>query len=309
MQRRLLQVAVIAVGLLGAQGLAGQSSPGRAQEAKPSAPAAGTPGQKSDDAQATPSQPSASPSDLLPEIPPPPKGKMTLMGGTVRKLDRVRDQVVVRIYGGKDVKALFDERTRIYRDGEKATYKELSEGAHVYLDTVLDGSKLFARNIFVQSKASAGESQGQVVRYDGNKGELWLRDRLSSSVLRMQVSPNVEVSEAGRSLRAADLQPGTLVALDFSPDGSGHSVVRKVSVLATPGSSFTFAGRVSHLDMHSGLIVLVDPRDRKNYEVSFDPKVIKPGPELREGADVTATTSFDGRRYVASDIRVERGNQ
>ena len=247
--------------------------------------------------------------DLLPEMPPPPKGKPTLMGGTIRTMDRVRDQLVVQIFGGKDTKALFDERTHIYRDGEKGSSRDLRAGEHVYLDTVLDGSKIFARNIYVVTKAGGGESQGQVVRYDQGKGELLLRDRLSSSVVKLRVASNTLVLDGDRSVTVSELRPGSLVSVDFRADGNGQSTARKVSILAKPGSSFVFVGKVTHLDLHGGLLVLSDPRDHKTYEVNFNPSVVQPGSDLKEGADVTVTTGFDGTRYTAKEIAVNGGKE
>jgi len=50
--------------------------------------------------------------------------------------------------------------------------------------------------------------------------------------------------------------------------------------------------------------VLVDPRDDKRYEVSFDSARFPMSHELHEGADLTVTADFDGARYVASKIAI-----
>src|SRR5690348_15128886 len=53
------------------------------------------------------------PNSLLPNPPAMPKGKATLIGGTISNMDRVRDQITVRPFGGSDMKILFDGRTQI----------------------------------------------------------------------------------------------------------------------------------------------------------------------------------------------------
>ncbi len=66
--------------------------------------------------------------DLLPQA----KGPTTLVGGTVRNLDYVRDQVTVRVFGGRDLVVLFDDRTHFYRDGLEGSIRDLQTGVRVY---------------------------------------------------------------------------------------------------------------------------------------------------------------------------------
>jgi hypothetical protein len=63
-------------------------------------------------------------------------------------------------------------------------------------------------------------------------------------------------------------------------------------------------GRVAHLDLHLGLPALVDPREQKSYEISFDPTTVRLESNLRGGADATVAASFDGTRYSATAITV-----
>jgi hypothetical protein len=81
-------------------------------------------------------------------------------------------------------------------------------------------------------------------------------------------------------------------------------VASKIVILAVPGTAFVFVGNVTSLDLHSGLLVLVDPRDDKRYEVSFDSARFPMSHELHEGTDLTVTADFDGARYVASKIAI-----
>ena len=61
------------------------------------------------------------PASLLPDLPKLPDAKASLIGGTVGRLDRVRDQITVQIFGGGKMKIFFDPRTHIYHDGAEAS--------------------------------------------------------------------------------------------------------------------------------------------------------------------------------------------
>ena len=65
-----------------------------------------------------------------------------------------------------------------------------------------------------------------------------------------------------------------------------------------------FTGNVVFLDLHTGSLALVDPRDDKRYEISFDPNRFAISREVHEGSDVTVTANFDGTRYSASAVTV-----
>jgi hypothetical protein len=81
-------------------------------------------------------------------------------------------------------------------------------------------------------------------------------------------------------------------------------VASQIAILATSGSSFVFVGNVAVLDLHSGLLVLVDPRDDKRYDVFFDSARFPMSREIHEGADVTLTADFEGSRYVARALTI-----
>ncbi|MGA8149637.1 MAG: hypothetical protein WB952_01575 [Terriglobales bacterium] len=240
----------------------------------------------------------------LPELLPRPEGKATLIGGTITKIDRVRDGITVKVFGSGNARIIFDGRTHVYRDGVAASPSSLQNGQRVYVDTMLAGVNIFAKNIRVVTQGPAGESVGQVVRFNAQTGELVLRDQISPQNVGLRVSPTTVISRDGRTISTEQLLPGTLVSVTFQ-SGGGRSVAREISVLAAPGNAFVFVGRVVHLDLHLGLLVVVDPRGQKSYEISFDPGVISVSDNLREGATVEATTTFDGRHYMASAIKVE----
>src|SRR5579863_6711421 len=82
----------------------------------------------------------------LPGLLPQPTGKPTLIGGTIFKIDRVRDQMTLNLFGGGRTRILFDARTHIYRDGVVASPGDLQNGTRVYVDTVLAGVDIFAQS-------------------------------------------------------------------------------------------------------------------------------------------------------------------
>lgn len=238
--------------------------------------------------------------DLLPQA----HGQTTLVGGTVRTLDHVRDQVTIRVFGGGEMVVLFDGRTHFYRDGQAASSLELQTGERIYVDTAMAGSKIFARSLRVLSASANGQSNGQIQSFDPGSGELLLRDVLAAEPARFRLAPNATVLQDGHAASRADLRTGSLVSLKFSPAAKGPGLIQEISILAQPGGTFVFSGRVSHLDLHTGLLVLVDPRDSKSYDIHFDPATTGVEDRLFEGGDVTVTTSFDGARYTANSIVV-----
>jgi hypothetical protein len=241
--------------------------------------------------------------ELLPEPPSLPQGKATLVGGTLTKLDRVRDQITVRPFGGKDVRILFDGRTQIYRDGTKIPLTELRGGEKIYVDTVLDGSTIFAKNIRLLTRASTGESRGQIVSFDRDTSELVVNDVLSPKPVKLRIAPDTKITRDQQSASVADLHLRSLIEVKFETE-SGQIVAREIAIKAQPGTDFSFAGRVTNLDLHAGLLVLEDPRDRKTYEVHFDPATVRINGDVVEGAEVAVTADFDGTRYTTNAILV-----
>ncbi|HWY57386.1 MAG TPA: DUF5666 domain-containing protein [Terriglobales bacterium] len=238
---------------------------------------------------------------FLPDLPAMPRGKSTVIGGAIREVDGVRDQLTLNIFGGRSMRVLFDERTQVYRDGVKASLRDLRAGDHVSVETVLDGTTVFARSIHMLSQLPEGECQGQVISYDRSKGELEVRDSLSPEPIKLHVSSATTIVRQGQESSSGDLRAGTLISIQFQSDNTGQNVVRKIAVLAAPGSAFVFSGNVAFLDLHRGLMVLVDPDDR-HYEISFDPDRFVMSRDVHEGSAVTVTASFDGSRYSASAV-------
>ena len=262
-------------------------------------------------AQSSPASPPESPSPsptgkaVVDQEPALPKGKSTVIGGTVTNLDRVRDEMTLRVFGGKEkMKVLFDPRTKIFRDGAPVTFRDLRNEDHVSVETRLDGTAVFAQRIQIFGKSSLGQCSGQVLSYDPGRGELTIHDPLTPQPVKLQLTSSTSVSgsEKGRSYSIADLRKGALVSAEFAPDPSGKRVARQLEIQALPGTTFTFSGNVSYLDVHSGVLVVTDPRDNKTYEISFSTNRLPIGRNVHEGSDVTVAAVFDGSRYNATDI-------
>ena len=243
------------------------------------------------------------PSSLLPDLPPVPRANATLVGGTIAKLDRVRDRVVMKVFGGGDMTVLFDPRTVVYRSGKEVSIADLQQGDRVYLDTILDGDTVFARTIRLGGTRASGESQGVVVKYRADRNELTLRDSLSPKSVQVLLNSKTQVVQAGRQVSANILSPGSLVSITFSAEGDGHNIAREVSILALPGQHFTFSGAVVHVDLRTGLLVLKSSTDNKTYDLYLSPSVA-PDENLHAGATVTAVTDYDGSRYVARNLTI-----
>ena len=184
------------------------------------------------------------PASLLPDLPPVPRANATLIGGTIGRLDRVRDQVTLNIFGGGRTTVLFDPRTKVYRGSTEVTISDLREGDRAYLDTILDGSTVFARSIRLTGAKAVGESQGVVLQYRPDRGELTLRDGISPVPVRIRTSTTTKFVQDNRAVTASTLQSGSLISVTFSSEGNGRDLAREISILALPGARFTFSGEV-----------------------------------------------------------------
>jgi hypothetical protein len=241
--------------------------------------------------------------NILPDLPPLPSGRSTEIGGTIRNVDHVRDQLTLSVFGGRDLRVLFDERTLVFRDGKRISLRELRSGERGSVETLLDGTAVFARSIHVLTRAIDGECQGQVLNFDPATGELTVRDSLSSQPMKFRVPQGTAISGDVRGgVAAANLNAGSLVKLNFQP-GGGRGVVTRVTVLAAPGEQFVFSGRVTYLDISAGKLAIVDPRDQNRYDVTFDPQLAAIN-NVHLGNDVVVNATFDGTRYSASSIKL-----
>lgn len=240
-----------------------------------------------------------------------PKGKSTVIGGEIGKVDPVRDQLLLNVFGGgPHLKLLYDERTQAYRNGQKISVLQLHPEEHASVETTLDGTKVFALRIHILSQMPEGECRGQVVSYNPQTGELKVNEGLSEEPITLHVPSGTPIGRVGQKTFSAqqtglsDLSRGALVDVQFQ-SSKGHGVATRVNILAVPGSAFVFSGNLSFLDAHAGRLVIVDPNNNESYQVFFDSSRFPVSSQLHEGSRVRVTTSFDGTKYVASDIMIE----
>jgi hypothetical protein len=253
---------------------------------------------------------SVSASGDIPGLPPRPQGKSTILGGQIRTIDPVRDELTLKAFGQRPLKILFDERTQVYRDGKKIPLRDLSPTAHASVQTLLDGTDVYALSIHMLSQSPDGDYQGRVLNFNSGTNELTINSVMFHEPIKLVVPPGTPVVRLGQtaftaaSLGPADLVRGALISVDFAPDGKGHGIANRISVLARPGSAFVFVGNVTALDIHAGTLALVDPVDDKTYQISFDSASLPTTQKLHSGDHVLVTADFDGARYVASVITI-----
>ena len=232
-----------------------------------------------------------------------PAGKTTLLGGKISSVDHIRDSIVLEVFGGGRYAVLFDDRTRVFTQGRQEPVDALRAGQRAYVDTMLDGTAIFARNIRLDGELPTGQGTGQVLSFDPRNGELTLRDTLDPQPVRLHLAPEASILRDGRAVQLSELRSGTLVNITFTlASQGGRPEVRELSIVASPGEQFIFSGRVQFIDERRGLLVIVDPRDNKSYEVYFTPGAERQVRDVHEGTNITATTSFDGRRYLVQSI-------
>jgi hypothetical protein len=239
-----------------------------------------------------------------------PRGKSTVIGGRISSVDPVMDQLTLKVFGGgRPMKVLFDERTQVYRDGVKTSLRDLRANDHASVETMLDGTTVFARSIHMLSRSPEGECQGQVVSYEAGTGELTVTESLSPELIKLHVPAGTAIVREGQAASASgsagvsDLVKGTLISATFSSDNKGQGIANRIAVLATPGSEVSFTGNVTFLNLRSNQLVVAD--NDQSYKIAFDPAAFPATRNLREGASVKVTAEFDGTRYVARAITIQ----
>jgi len=235
--------------------------------------------------------------------PPLPDTKATLIGGIVDGMDRVRNHITVRPFGGKKMKLVYDERTRFFRNGVETTFAGVKKGDRVYIDTQLDGSTVFARNVRVRNEQEAADARGQVMSVEG--GRIGVKDDLSGQTVTFVADGNTKVTKSGQSATLAEVKEGSLVNVTFKPDRADRGAAQEIKLIATPGDTFTFNGKITHLDMAHGMMAVQNQSDNRNYEITFDTNA-EGHDELGVGEDVTVNAMFDGTRYMAKSLNVTK---
>src|ERR1051325_6027260 len=239
---------------------------------------------------------------------PVPRTTTTLVGGTISKIDRMRNRMTVHVFGGSHWTVNFDERTHIFHNGAETTQLAIKKGERVYVDTQLDNNRhdIFARNIRVGVAELPADADGQIIAIDPKHNELTLRDALNSVPVRFAVDPETRISNGQTPAAFKDVKPGTLVHVRFAASSPNRGLAREVSIIAVPGSTFTFSGKVTFLDLHRGLIAVQNSTDDKNYEIHFEPSAVTNRNELGIGRDVLIRATFEGARYMAQSVNPTR---
>ncbi len=242
------------------------------------------------------------------KLPASPSGKSTVIGGQISSVDPVRDEIKLRVFGGRTMTILYDERTKVFRDGVRQSVLTLRPNERASIETTLDGTSVFARRIHMLSHLQEGEARGQIVRFDTGTGKLYLSAGIARSPLILRVTGLTTVehvgqdAQLGKTASVADLVNGAIVFAKFASAGDGEGLATRVQVIASPGSVFVFSGNVTFLDVRAGKIVVADPRFPQPREIAFDVSNYPIAAELHEGASVQVTTRFDGNGFTASQI-------
>ena len=232
--------------------------------------------------------------------------KLSLIGGTVKSIDQIRDNMTVRVYDAGTMKVKFDQRTHFYRDGKETTQLTVKKGDRVYLDTQLFEGKVFAKNVHVESGSRSADASGQIESFNPKTGEMVVQDRLAGSSLKFRIDPQTTIKQGDAKTTASALRPGSLIAVKFSPRSRSTGTAEEVSILAAAGTSFTFFGRVTHLDLHAGLLAIENQADSKVYDIKFDSSTRIPE-QLTVGSQVTTVAMFRGHDYLALSVEINSG--
>ena len=246
--------------------------------------------------------------NAMPSLPSIPRKESTVLGGEIKNVDPIRDEFVLKIPDERPLKIFYDARTQIYRDGARISLRDLAPVGRASVQTLLDGSQVFAVSIHILSQVPEGECEGRVIAYDPGSGALMVRSPLSPTPIELIVARNTPVARAGqRSFTsgnggASDLVSGALISARFKADSYGRSVADSISVLAVPGHGFIFGGKIASLDVHAGIMTIANEQDDRNYQVFFNPALLAEPQNLHIGDEISVTARFDGSRYVATAV-------
>ncbi len=245
----------------------------------------------------------AAPDPILDPGPLPSK-PMSLIGGTVKKVDAVRNRVVIQPFGGgPEASVRFDDRSHIYRNGAATTVLGIHRGDRVYVDTMTLEHKVFARTIRVETATGPVEAHGQVVHFDPSNRVVQMRENLTSQMVSFSISDRTALHKKNGVATIGDFVPGALIEAVFAPGRKG-GIADDVNILAVPGSSYVFVGRITNVDVRRGLLAIENESDQRNYELRYNAAQVPEHDRLRVGAKVTAHANFDGNGYLVDSISI-----
>jgi len=124
--------------------------------------------------------------------------------------------------------------------------------------------------------------------------------------VRFGVDQNTKIRNGASAGAFHDLRPGALVRVKFSPERPNRGLASEIEIMASPGSAFTFVGQVTFLDTHRGALGVRNAVDNKTYDLHFSPQRTPGAGNLAVGDEVTIIVIFDGARYSAREITVNR---
>ena len=245
--------------------------------------------------------------DSLLDLPALPQAKVALQGGTLIRVDPVRDRLVMAPFQGKREEIAFDIRTQFTRDGKTITVRDLKPGSQIYADTIWDGQHVFAKSVRIFTGTYQDQEHGQIIAFDAANGSLRVRDELFPDPVELKIGSGTVIRKDQSPASVAELRPGALVAIKFQPGSRGQ--VYQVDVLATPGSGFVFSGPVTHVDLLSHVLGVSNRSDSVIYDIHFDPARVRITPQLQEGAEVDVNATFDGTQYLANTIAIRSARE
>jgi hypothetical protein len=170
---------------------------------------------------------------------------------------------------------------------------------------MLDGSRVFAKNVRVETQTGSAEVRGQVTAVNREKGTVSVRDELSSQPVTFSIGGATQYSAFKGSATSADVQPGSLVDVQFAVDKDKRDIAQQVILLARPGDSYVFSGVVTNVDLRNGTLALENSSDNETYELHFDQAAVDDRSKLKVGSEVTAHAVFNGKQYNANDLQLQ----
>src|SRR5205814_344212 len=133
-------------------------------------------------------------------------------------VDHIRNRLSIDAFGGKKMSIRFDDRTHVFRDGVETTQLAIHKGDRVYVDSQLDQTKVFARNIHILSESTPADARGQLIHYDPRTSTIAMQDELSATPVRFRIDKGTAIKRQGAAGGITDLQTGALIAVHFVPD-------------------------------------------------------------------------------------------
>lgn len=160
----------------------------------------------------------------------------------------------------------------------------------------------------VETERGVAEVRGQVTAVNREKGTVTVRDELSSQPVTFAVGSGTQYSASKGSASGSDLQPGSMVDVQFALGKDKHDVAQEVIPLAKSGDTYVFSGVVSNIDLRDGTLALQNRSDEQTYELHFDQSAVDDRSKLKVGSEVTAHAVFNGKQYNANDLQLQAAN-